>query len=115
MLVYNLTIDKTTHKRNNLKILVDMNVDGGVGNVEMIGKHILSIYIFWDLLFKHQISLNSILWICDHYQLKFAEIITEKTRAGFRFATKALCKLQRCYHFAEYNRFSANKSLLVEY
>ena len=51
MLVYNLTIDKTTHKRNNLKILVDMNVDGGVGNVEMIGKHFLSIYIFWRSTF----------------------------------------------------------------
>ena len=37
-----------------------MNVDGGVGNVEMIGKHFISIYIFGDLLFKHQISLNSI-------------------------------------------------------
>ena len=61
MLVYNLTIDKTTHKRNNLKILVDMNVDGGVGNVEMIGKHFISIYIFGDLLFDLEFFSTNIL------------------------------------------------------
>ena len=65
-----------------------MNVDGGVGNVEMIGKHFHSLTIFFiDVIFKHRyIILNSITRICYHYQLKFAEIIPEKNRAGFQFA-----------------------------
>ena len=31
-----------------------MNVDGGVGNVEMIGKHFHSFTFFRDVIFKHR-------------------------------------------------------------
>ena len=60
-----------------------MNVDGGMGNVEIIGNIFFLLDLFDKIIFQCQFVW--FLWASDNQlELKFAEIIPEKNRAGLQ-------------------------------